>query len=79
MRNARKKLIRFRIYLGKREVEIKELPLPKISENDVLIKNIFLSICGTDTAVYLHGPGIGHKVAVGGEFSCKIPVQNQPL
>ena len=56
------------IYLGKREVEIKELSLPKIGENDVLIKNIFSSICGTDTAVYLHGPGTGHKVAVGGEF-----------
>lgn len=26
------------------------------------------SICGTDVAVYQHGPGTGHKVTVGGEF-----------
>lgn len=68
MRNAREESMKSGIYLGKREIEIKEMPLPKVGENDVLIKNIFSSICGTDTAVYLHGPGTGHKVAVGGEF-----------
>ena len=36
------------IYLGKKNVKIKEMPIPEISDNDVLIKNIYSSICGTD-------------------------------
>lgn len=56
------------IYLGKESVEIRELPMPEVGENDVLIQNLYSSICGTDTAVYRHGPGTGHKITVGGEF-----------
>lgn len=56
------------IYLGQRNVQIKEVELPQLGENDVLIKNIYSSICGTDVAVYNHGPNTGHKVDVGGEF-----------
>lgn len=32
------------------------------------MKNIYASICGTDVAVYQHGPGTGHRISVGGEF-----------
>lgn len=56
------------IYLGKEHIEIRELPVPEVGDNDVLIRNIYSSICGTDVAVYTHGPGTGHKIAVGGEF-----------
>lgn len=56
------------IYLGKEKIEIRELPLPEVGDNDVLIKNIYSSICGTDVAVFHHGPGTGHKINVGGEF-----------
>lgn len=56
------------IYLGKENIELRELPLPQVGDNDVLIQNIYSSICGTDVAVYLHGPNTGHKVTVGGEF-----------
>lgn len=56
------------IYLGKEKVVIKELPLPETGDNDVLIRNIYSGICGTDTAVFIHGPNTGHKVTVGGEF-----------
>ena len=56
------------IYLGKEKVEIRELPLPEVGDNDVLVQNLYSSICGTDVAVYNHGPGTGHKVTVGGEF-----------
>lgn len=56
------------IYLGKEEISIENIPLPTISKDDVLIKNIYSSICGTDVAVYMHGPNTGHKVTVGGEF-----------
>ena len=33
-----------------------------------MIKNIYSGICGTDVAVFTHGPNTGHKVTVGGEF-----------
>ncbi len=56
------------IYLGKEQVEIRELPLPEVGDQDVLIQNIYSSICGTDVAVFMYGPNTGHKVKVGGEF-----------
>lgn len=56
------------IYLGKESVEIRELDLPKVGDDDVLIQNIYSSICGTDVAVFIHGPNTGHKISVGGEF-----------
>lgn len=56
------------IYLGKENIEIRQLDTPEVGDNDVLIENIYSSICGTDVAVFNHGPNTGHKVDVGGEF-----------
>lgn len=56
------------IYLGQKNVQIRELPDPVCGDNDVVIQNIYSSICGTDVAVYTHGPGTGHQIDVGGEF-----------
>lgn len=56
------------IYLGKENIEIRELPLPDVGDYDVLIQNLYSGICGTDVAVFTHGPNTGHKVTVGGEF-----------
>ncbi|MGN0155300.1 MAG: zinc-binding dehydrogenase [Lachnospiraceae bacterium] len=56
------------IYLGQEKIEIRELEMPEVGDRDVLIQNIYSSICGTDVAVYKHGPNTGHKVTVGGEF-----------
>lgn len=56
------------IYLGKENIELRELTLPEVGDNDVLVQNIYSSICGTDVAVFFHGPNTGHKVTVGGEF-----------
>lgn len=56
------------IYQGKENVEIRELPIPECGEKDVVIQNIYSSICGTDVAVYKHGPNTGHRVDIGGEF-----------
>ena len=33
------------IYLGKEKVKIQELPLPEVGDYDVLIQNIYSSIC----------------------------------
>lgn len=39
------------IYLGKEAIEIANVPLPEVGANDVLIQNLYSSICGTDAAV----------------------------
>lgn len=56
------------IYMGKENIKIKKLPIEKLGDYDVLIKNIYSSICGTDVAVYNHGPNTGHRITVGEEF-----------
>lgn len=56
------------IYMGKENIEVRDLPMPECGENDVIIKNIYSSICGTDVAVFSHGPNTGHRITVGGEF-----------
>lgn len=56
------------LYQGKESVEMTELETPHPGENDIVVKNIYASICGTDVAVYQHGPGTGHRISVGGEF-----------
>lgn len=56
------------IYLGKGNVEVRDLDMPQVGDNDVLIRNIYSSICGTDVAVYTKGPETGHKITVGMEF-----------
>lgn len=56
------------IYLGKENVEIREVDMPSIGDHDILVRNVYASICGTDVAVFKHGPNTGHKVTIGGEF-----------
>lgn len=65
---GRRKYMKAAIYMGKEKIEIKELPMPECGDNDVLIRNIYSSVCGTDVAVYTHGPGTGHRITVGEEF-----------
>ena len=56
------------LYMGQKSIKMADAPMPACGENDILLKNIYASICGTDVAVYVHGPNTGHKVTVGGEF-----------
>lgn len=56
------------IYNGKKDILLTELETPEAGENDIVVRNIYASICGTDVAVYLHGADTGHRVSVGGEF-----------
>ncbi|WP_313184464.1 zinc-dependent alcohol dehydrogenase [Lacrimispora sp.] len=56
------------IYNGKEDISVVDLETPVCGDNDIVIKNIYSSICGTDVAVFRHGPATGHKVTVGGEF-----------
>lgn len=56
------------IYLGKENIVLKDIAYPVCGDHDVIIQNIYSSICGTDVAVYTKGPNTGHKISVGGEF-----------
>lgn len=56
------------IYHGKESVTIEERPVPICGPRDVLLKTVYASVCGTDAAVWKHGPGTGHRIAVGSEF-----------
>lgn len=56
------------LYQGKKQIEMAQMEMPHPGDNDIVVKNIYASICGTDVAVYTHGPGTGHKITVGGEF-----------
>lgn len=56
------------LYQGKENITLTELETPHPGANDIVVKNIYASICGTDVAVYTHGPGTGHRITVGGEF-----------
>lgn len=62
------KTMRQAVYLGRESVEVREAPMPEVGPRDVLVRNIVSSVCGTDAAVYRHGPETGHRVDVGGEF-----------
>lgn len=56
------------IYMGKEDIRQKEGPIPSAGNNDIVIKNIYSSICGTDVAVYKYGNKTGHKIESGQEF-----------
>lgn len=60
--------MRSAIYNGKGNISLKEAVTPKAGDNDIVIKNIYSSICGTDVAVFTKGPGLGHRIDIGGEF-----------
>lgn len=56
------------IYYGQKDVRIEELETPVAGDNDIVVRNRYASICGTDVAVYTHGPNTGHRITVGSEF-----------
>lgn len=56
------------IYMGKENVKVIDVPIPVCGDDDVLIKNLYSSVCGTDAAVYKYGPDTGHKITLNSEF-----------
>jgi len=43
------------VYYGIKNLVLEEVDIPKITENDVLVKMLKAGICGSDTGSYLHG------------------------
>lgn len=64
--------MRAAIYNGQKDILLTNLETPEAGDNDIVVRNLYASICGTDVAVYLHGADTGHRVTVGGEFGHEI-------
>lgn len=60
--------MRAALYNGKKNISMTELKTPTAGADDIVVKNIYASICGTDVAVYEHGPNTGHRITLGSEF-----------
>ena len=67
--------MRAAIYYGQKNILLTELETPKAGDDDIVVRNLYASICGTDVAVYLHGPNTGHRVAIGEEFGHEMVSQ----
>ena len=63
------------LYNGKKNIIMTEREMPIAGDDDIVVKNIYASICGTDVAVYMHGPNTGHKVTLGEEFGHEMVSQ----
>ena len=63
------------LYQGQKNIEMTELATPTAGENDIVVKNLYASICGTDVAVYQHGPNTGHRITLGSEFGHEMVSQ----
>lgn len=55
------------IYQGKESIEFKEVEIPECGDNDILVKNIYAAICGSDVSAYYHG-GEANRIFNGYEF-----------
>ena len=44
------------MYLRLRNVAIAQMADPVCGDRDIVVKNLYASICGTDVAVLCHGP-----------------------
>lgn len=63
------------LYQGQKNIELTELETPVAGNNDIVVKNLYASICGTDVAVYQHGPNTGHRITLGSEFGHEMASQ----
>lgn len=64
--------MRTAIYMGQRNILLEDRPTPVAGEKDIVVRNLYASICGTDVAVYMHGPETGHRITVGSEFGHEV-------
>ena len=61
------KMMKCAIYNAIKNVTVEERPIPKVSDNDVLIKVLKAGICGSDVGIYFHG-GENYGVFPGSQF-----------
>lgn len=59
------------IYNGPHDIEMRELPLPPCGEKDIIIKNIYAGICGSDITAYKQD-GTSIRIYPGFEFGHEL-------
>lgn len=55
------------IYQGIKDIEFKEIEMPVCGDHDIVIKNLYAAICGSDISAYYHG-GDANRIFKGFEF-----------
>lgn len=55
------------IYNGPKSIEMKEIELPSCGDNDIIVKNLYSGICGSDVTAYNHD-GNSMRIFSGMEF-----------
>lgn len=55
------------IYNGIKNIEMKELEMPQCGDNDIVVKNVYAAICGSDVSAYYKG-GDANRIFKGFEF-----------
>lgn len=55
------------IYNGPRNIELKELELPVCKDNDIIVRNLYAGICGSDITAWQQG-GESMRIYPGSEF-----------
>lgn len=63
------------MYYGQKYFGFEELEMPACGENDMIVKNLTASICGSDTDTWLNGgelPYLPPRVEFGHEVVCEV-------
>lgn len=63
------------IYHGAKDFSFQEMEMPECGENDVILKNVVASVCGSDTDTWLNGGELHYfpkDVEFGHEVSCVV-------
>jgi len=55
------------IYNGIKHIEIREMEMPVCGDNDILVKNLYAAVCGSDVSAYYRG-GDANRIFAGYEF-----------
>jgi 2-desacetyl-2-hydroxyethyl bacteriochlorophyllide A dehydrogenase len=62
-------------FLGNSRFEVREMTLPDLGDNDILVKNMVCGVCGTDIHIYHGEPGsadVNPPVVLGHEYSGRV-------
>jgi len=67
------------VYLGKEQIEVRDVPAPQLEAGDVLLKISACSVCGTDLRTYRHGDKkILPPRVLGHEFCATVAESREP-
>lgn len=63
------------VYQGTEKITVKQVPIPQISENEILLKIKTCAVCGTDVRIFRHGSPIVEPPAITGHELAGVVVE----